>query len=281
MRRAGHAPASLGTDSAQLDGLALMDDSTRHPYSCPQYYDLAWGQGLSTESRFFQRCFERHATGRRVRRVLEPACGTGRLLLLFARSGFRVHGVDLDRDSVEYCNARFRRNGLPSPAVVGDMTELAPKAPVDAIIVTNNSFRHLMSETAARRHLASAAKALRPGGLYIAGLHLLPGEGVRLTHESWTGARGKLRVRSRVWASDLNRAARREQVEVALDIRSGKRKFTLDGSIALRTYTAKQIRTTLGAAPGLRVVAAYDFRFDDPISVDSSTQDVIFVLRKE
>ncbi|MGE3164470.1 MAG: class I SAM-dependent methyltransferase [Planctomycetota bacterium] len=257
-----------------------MTPPEKHPYSCPEYYDLAWSQGQAEECRFFLRCFEQHAS-RPVQRLLEPACGTGRLLLLLARAGLRVRGVDLDRDAVDYCNARFRRNGQRGPAVVGDMTALEPAPAVDVVLVTNNSFRHLLTEDAARSHLASAARALRPGGLYVAGLHLVPTKGQRLETESWVGARGGLKVETRVWTQTLNRVTRREHIGVALDVHSGKRRFQLDGSITLRTYTARQMQATLRSVSQLRLIATYDFRYEDPVGVDSATQDVIYVLRKD
>ncbi|NQU21999.1 MAG: class I SAM-dependent methyltransferase, partial [Candidatus Nealsonbacteria bacterium] len=74
-------------------------------YDYPKYYDLLFGSDWKTEFDFLEACFERYAQ-RPVRRLFEPACGTGRLLAKFATAGYEVAGNDLNARAVEYCNAR-------------------------------------------------------------------------------------------------------------------------------------------------------------------------------
>ena len=95
------------------------------------------------------------AARRPVRRVFEPACGSERLLIRFAESGFEVSGNDLNRVAVEYCNARFARKGFPAAAVLGDMANFRLSRKVDAAFNTINSFRHLLSEELAESHLTA------------------------------------------------------------------------------------------------------------------------------
>ena len=79
-------------------------------YDYPQYYDLVFGVGAGLECEFLQGCFYFHAE-RRVRRVFEPACGSGRLLTKLAERGFQVCGWDTSRASVDYCNTASRNAG--------------------------------------------------------------------------------------------------------------------------------------------------------------------------
>ncbi len=58
-------------------------------YDYPKYYDLVYGSDWKAEFDFLLDCFEQHAKVR-VRRVFEPACGTGRLLVKLAAAGFHV-----------------------------------------------------------------------------------------------------------------------------------------------------------------------------------------------
>ena len=91
-------------------------------YDFPKYYDLVFGSDWRAEFDFLTACFEKHAS-RPIRRLFEPACGTGRLLIKLAQAGYEVSGLDLNPHAVDYCNRRFARHGLASPAFVGDMSD--------------------------------------------------------------------------------------------------------------------------------------------------------------
>ena len=104
-------------------------------YDFPRYYDLLFGSDWRAEFDFLLGAFELHAA-RKVRSLFEPACGTGRLLIHFAREGYRVAGNDLNARAVAFCNARLARNGFPASAVVGDMSRFTVTRPVDAAFNT-------------------------------------------------------------------------------------------------------------------------------------------------
>ncbi len=144
-----------------------------HLYDYPKYYDLVFGSDWKAEFDFLQACFRKHAR-RTVRRLLEPACGTGRLLIRFTEAGFHVFGNDLNLCAVQFCNARFGRRGFAPAAVVADMADFRVRKKFDAAYNMINSFRHLPTEEAAEAHLRCTARALAKGGLYVLGLHLTP-----------------------------------------------------------------------------------------------------------
>ena len=162
-------------------------------YDYPKYYDLVYGSDWKAEFDFLEDCFERHGQGV-VERLFEPACGTGRLLIKFATAGYQVGGLDLNPLAIDYCNDRLERAGYPRSTVVGDMTDFSIRRPADAAFNTINSFRHLGTETQARDHLQCVARSLRPGGLYVLGLHLTPTEVEPIQAESWS-------ARAEIWLS--------------------------------------------------------------------------------
>ena len=63
-------------------------------YDYPKYYDLLFGADWKAEYDFLGACFEKHAK-RPVRRLFEPACGTG-AVGRFAKAGYEVSGNDLN-----------------------------------------------------------------------------------------------------------------------------------------------------------------------------------------
>jgi len=72
-----------------------------HLYDYPKYYDLLFGSNWKAKFDFLESCFEKHAR-RCVRRLFEPACGTGRLLIKLSQAGYEVSGNDLTPHSVAY-----------------------------------------------------------------------------------------------------------------------------------------------------------------------------------
>jgi len=250
-------------------------------YDYPKYYDLVFGSDWRAERDFLLDCFEQHAR-RPVRRIFEPACGTGRLLWRLASAGFEVEGNDLNRAAVNYCNDRLRRHGLPAAAWVGDMADFTLAQPADAAMNMINSFRHLPTAAQARAHLRCMADALAPGGIYVLGLHLTPLEGEPLAAESWSARRGHLAVMSRLWTIDVDLQQRKETVGMTFDVYTPRSSFRLADRFDFRTYTARQMGQLLGAEPRLEMAGCYDFsyRVDQPIEIGPETEDVVYVLRR-
>lgn len=264
-------------------------------YDYPKYYDLVFGSDWKAEFDFLQEVFARHARLPRKaapKRLLEPACGTGRLMYRFGKAGYTVAGNDLNEKAVAFCNERLRRQGLPASAVVGDMSDFSltdfvkikavSKRPFDAAFNTINSFRHLPSEAAAEGHLRCVADALRPGGLYVLGLHLTPKHPPEADEESWSARRGALSVVSHMWSEGIDRRRRIETVGMSFDVYTPTRSFRLVDQTPFRTYTARQMADLIDRSGLWEVAAVYDFAYDleTPIEIDGETEDVVYVLRK-
>lgn len=249
-------------------------------YDYPKYYDLLFSTAWAAELRFLNDCFQRYA-GRRVERLFEPACGTGRLLWRLARQGYAISGLDLNPNAVAFCNARLRRHRLPESVFVGDMSDFHLSRKVDAAFNLVSSFCHLTSEEAAAAHLHGMARALVPGGLYILGFHLIPEGRAECDRERWRAVRGKLEVRSDLRTLERDRARRLDQVEFRVDVRTPHRQAELRDRFAMRTYTLPQFESLLRETAVFETLQTYSFRFDvqAPVRLDGKTEDVVYVLR--
>jgi SAM-dependent methyltransferase len=179
-------------------------------YDYPKYYDLVFAEGAGLECEFLMGCFDLYAA-RRVRRLFEPACGSGRLLIKLAQRGFQVFGWDTSRAAVAYCNNRFERCGLPPTAVLGDVMNVSLPSKVDAAFNMMSSFQLLPTERAAESHIRSMAANIAKGGLYILGLHLMPARGRPIQRERWEATRGKLSVVCRIWTKQICYERRQER----------------------------------------------------------------------
>ena len=145
-----------------------METIAGHLYDYPKYYDLIFGADWAAEFKFLRQCFEKYSK-RPVKRVFEPACGTGRLLVQFARAGYEVAGNDLNEKAIVYCNERLTRAGYRPTAFVGDMAAFTVPKKFDAAYNLINTFRHLSSEATAEAHFQCVADAMNQGGVYLLG----------------------------------------------------------------------------------------------------------------
>jgi SAM-dependent methyltransferase len=251
-------------------------------YDYPKYYDLLFGSDCRAELRFLKGCFRKF--GRQpTRRVFEPACGTGRLLIKLARAGYDVAGNDLNPKAVDFCNDRLERQGYKRSVTVGDMSDFKVARPFDAAFNMINSFRHLGSEAQAEGHLRCVAGALARGGLYVLGLHLTPKRGPYTEDESWTARRGHLSINSYMWTKERNLRKRNEKLGLRFDIYTPTQQFRIEDEMNYRTYTAAQFADLLDRTGVFDIAALYDFhyRLNRPIVIDDRTEDVVLVLRRK
>src|SRR5262249_29598280 len=162
-------------------------------YDYPKYYDLVFGSDWAAEFKFLEACFQLYMR-KPVRRVFEPGCGTGRLLVRLGKAGYHVSGLDLNPHAIAYCNDRLKRHSMPATGFVGDMADFKLKKPADAAFNMINTFRHLPTDQIVRKHFQCMADAVRKDGIYLLGLHLTPKTAQRCVEECWSASRGSLTV---------------------------------------------------------------------------------------
>jgi SAM-dependent methyltransferase len=214
--------------------------------------------------------------------LFEPGCGTGRLLIQFAKAGYDVSGNDLNPKAIAYCNARLKRFGYAESAFVGDMSDFKLKKKVDVAYNLINTFRHVDTEKAAEAHFHCMAESLVKGGLYILGLHLTPKTEPMCTSETWASTRGNLSVISNLWSISTDLKKRQERIGVTYDVYTPTKQFRVTDETMFRTYNMQQMLSLLATEPRLRVLDMYDFRYDinEPIDLTNLTEDVVFVFQR-
>ena len=251
-------------------------------YDFPQYFDMVFRDETAAEIDFFLTAFERLAGGG-VRRVLEPGCGSGRLVAALASRGLSVTGVDLSAPSLDYLRRKLRRRGLSATLCRCDFTSLDLGQTFDAAYCTFNTFRHLTSEQAAVRHLQSVADHLRPGGIYILGFHIIPLDADPQCIERWQARHAATTVNVTLRVADFNRRKRIERLHVVLTARTPTRTIRCRSEFPLRLYTTAQVLKTLSSVPQLEIAGVYDFDYDfsAPRTIDDDLVDAVVVLRKK
>jgi hypothetical protein len=145
-----------------------------------------------------------------------------------------------------------------------------------------NTFRHLTTEEAARRHLECVAQSLRQGGIYVLGFHLLPPDADEECIERWSAKHGRTKVTMTLRVLDFNRSTRRETIRFSLRVRSGSRDLKLHSDYQYRIYTAAQFQRLLYSVPQFELCDVYDFWYDidEPLQLSNELGDAVFILRK-
>ena len=234
-------------------------------YDRPGWYDALHAAGTASWADFLRELNARHGTG--GRRWLEPACGTGRFFVPLSRRGVRLTGYDLHPGAVAYAARR-------GDAVAGDMKTFLRPRTFDLAFCLLGSFRHLLDESSARRHLELTARSLKPGGVYVLGLDLCDYRFPEPDEELWEARRGALRLSDLVETVAPERRTRRERVIHFLTAGGRLYKSEYD----LRSYDVGQVRRLVASA-GLRVKAAYS-PWRKPVELGEGTRDVTLVLAR-
>jgi 2-polyprenyl-3-methyl-5-hydroxy-6-metoxy-1,4-benzoquinol methylase len=195
------------------------------------------------------------------RRLLDLACGHGRISLPLARAGWQVTGLDLSTPSLQIAREASDREGLELEWVRGDMRD-PPPGPFDAAVSMWTAFGYFEDDADNQRVLDAVAEALAPGGLLLVDVVNLLALARRFRDRSWE---------------------RREEGTIFLqeheyDILTGRNRarWTFirgDGETSelvhsVRTYAPHELAAMLGRA-GLEVAGAWGDFEGGELSLDS------------
>lgn len=139
-------------------------------YTRPDVYDLEYEGAGDADARFFARLVARE----KPRRVLELACGSGRVTFTLATALPTVDIVGVD-SSIEMLDQATKLRDAAEPGVAsrvslveGDMRDWTGTGqPFDAVIIPCCAVSHLLTTDDRCRTWATAFRLLRPGGVFI------------------------------------------------------------------------------------------------------------------
>ena len=100
-------------------------------------------------------------------RILEPATGTGRILIPLLQSGLDVEGLDTSPDMLAVCRQHCHDRGLNPVLRQADMTTFARPGAYHAVIVPAGSITLLDGRPATLQAMAAFHQSLVPGGRLI------------------------------------------------------------------------------------------------------------------
>ena len=216
--------------------------------------------------------------------VLELAAGPAEHARDLARRGLEVTSLDLSAAMCARARELAAAAGLRLAVVRADMRDFSLAGGFDLAITMLNSLCHLMSLDDMLRHLASVARHLNPGGLYIAEL-AHPADyfaAERRTSSEWSTEAGGGTVSVRWGAKDrIDPVTQitREHVSVTFRERGGPVRTVTD-VVPNRFWTATEMTAAVRLAGGFTVAASYgDFDAGSPVDAAGAWRMILVLHR--
>jgi SAM-dependent methyltransferase len=150
-----------GTDRGLWD--YLSSERTAREYDAA----LAGTPLLEFDLRFAERHFPKPG------RLIDLGCGTGRLLVHFARRGFSCLGIDLSSAMLDVVRQKAEREHLPVDRMQANLVELdpLPNAAFDYAACLFSTLGMIRGRDNRARFLAHVRRVLKPGGVFVLHAH--------------------------------------------------------------------------------------------------------------
>jgi SAM-dependent methyltransferase len=262
--------------------LRLREKSRAREYSAPRFYEIAFDLNRKGEVDFLVHCFKRFSP-RRVRRVVDIACGTGPHLMRLADRGYMMSGLDLSPRNIQFLRERFAAKGYQGELVVGDMTDFHLAQPVDAAICMQDSQGHLLKTEQLVAHLRAVARCLKRGGLYVFDRYMASSWTNPARRWTWSKRRGRLIVRASFSAlNDVDPVSQVFRERMTLEaIENGTRRLYRQSHLS-RMVFPQELKTVVELAGGFEFVQWF-FGFKPHQVLERSRHPIIMVvvLRKK
>jgi SAM-dependent methyltransferase len=234
-------------------------------YNLPKYYDMAFERDVDSDIKFFQKCFECYSDVK-VKRILEPACGTGMFLEHLPRYGYQAIGYDLSDAMVEYSKLRIQNVGLSSDkadALVGNMKNMIFSESFDAAFVCINSLGYLRNNADISSHFNTMAHNIRKGGIYIAEISCMCNDIVneKRRDETWCVHDDKITLELTWNPSSYDIANRTRHVDFRMAINDNGRYMEITEAHELRLWFYDEFKK-FASDQGFEIVAIYNQNYE-------------------
>ena len=249
----------------------------QHPYSAPRYYEIAFDMNRKQEVDFLVHCFRRYSR-RAVKTVLDLACGTGPHLIRLAARGFRMAGLDLSPENIDFLRNRAAQKSLRVDLLVADMTRFRLPRPVDAAICMQDSQGHLLTNAAILAHLRCVRRALSPGGLYIFDRYMCSSWTDPARRWSWTRRRGRATIRATFEALvDLNPVTQVFHEDMELEVFENSGRQVYRQRHASRMVFPQELKSLVELAGGFELCEWF-YGFKPQLRLDEARRPLLMVV---
>jgi len=219
--------------------------------------------------------------------VLELAAGPAEHARELARRGLDATALDLSAAMCARAAQRAAADATPLTVVQADMRDFSLGRTFDLVITMLNSLCHLLTLDDLLRHLASVARHLDPGRLYIAEL-AHPADfftAERRTSSEWSSEvdGGTVSVRWGGGTDEIDPVTQITREHVSVTYRGrGAAVRTVTDVVPNRFWTATELTAAIRLAGGFAVAASYgDFDAGTPLEAAGAWRMILVLRRQE
>lgn len=219
-----------------------------------------------------------HNYGKRLdarTRILDLACGTGRMTLQFAQTGAQVIGVDLSPEMLSMADMRLRNAGYQVLLLQQDMRECVLPYQVDVVFCLCDSLNYLKDVSEMKATFARVSEVLASDGLFIFDLNTKYKLSQVYGNNTYAERRDSF---SYIWENTWDPVAEVCQMDLAFFVRRSDDLFVEYTETHRETfYATGAVEQALGEA-GLHLLALYG---DDlAAEPDERTERITYVAAK-
>ncbi|MEX5707911.1 class I SAM-dependent methyltransferase [Parafrankia sp. FMc6] len=203
--------------------------------------------------------------------ILEPAVGTGRILIPLAESFPRIRGFDTSAPMLEICRENLAARRLDVAVFQADLLDFRAPSTFEAVIVPTGSFALLIGRDRAAAALRNVRDSLVPGGRFIVDVEppKPPSPPGTESHGRWRDGDALLTLTAR---AAPRRAADRWTSHNRYELwRDGRLEQTEDELFELQLYGLGEFTAMLRDAGFGRITAHANYQAGHPPTGDSDT----------
>ena len=253
-------------------------------YRYPRYYDIGYRWNTEEECDFIASCLKFYGP-EDAKRLLDIGCGTGRHLMMLAKQGYAMTGVDLRPEMVTYVEQQARQADVQVTASVDDLRRLRIQGTFDAAYCFMDTFRFLLTNEEILSHLNKVADLLAPGGIYLTDFWI-PRQWDLIGNEihQWEQTEGDTTVRVFYLQhpESIDPIDQTFEDELVFEVQEGEeRREIRGGPTRTRLLLPQEFRALAEHHGRFSVVATHgDFDITKPFDRDSLSWRMISVLKK-
>ena len=154
---------------------------------------------------------------------------------------------------------------------------------VDAAHCLVSTFKYILDEEGALAHLRGVAQRLKPGGIYVLGVHITDYAHPQAAVERWTTQRRGTKVVCVTRTFPAERRTRTEAVRTRLTVTRGAKTHRQETNWTFRTYSPRQLVRLVRESGCFGIAGTFDFHHDARVEreLEDGRQDVVLVLKKQ
>lgn len=240
-------------------------------YNLPKYYDVAFSWDLSLEIEFLKGLFNKYIPYD-VKKIIEPACGTGRYLIQLPKcyESIKILGYDLSTDMINYTQEKIKEQGLSKyvSVIKGDMVSFKIEEKFDVAINMINSIGYLSNDEEIIKHLKNIGSSLRKGGLYIIQLNCAFSFLENVLPSNWEMEKDDISIKIEWIIEEENKEKKISYQKCIMDINDNGQEIKIIDNHDLRLWFYDDIKRLIEESDTFKLINIYDESFKE-VNIDT------------